>query len=59
MRTSVLIFAGLAVVAAIMGIWVLVGVAAWVIRVIALILLVMAVLSARKKLTEPSDRRLP
>ena len=60
MRTSAVIFTTLAIVAAIMGLWVLVGVAAWVIRVVAFIFLVMAVLSARRKLTEPdpSDRRL-
>ncbi|MES2705922.1 MAG: DUF1328 domain-containing protein [Verrucomicrobiota bacterium] len=58
MRVSSLIFAALAIVAAIMGLWVLVGVVAWVIRVVALILLIMAVLSARRKLTEPSTRRL-
>jgi hypothetical protein len=42
-----------------MGLWVLVGVAAWVVRVLAFIFLVIAVLSARRRLTEgPSDRAL-
>jgi uncharacterized membrane protein YtjA (UPF0391 family) len=39
----------LALVAAAFGFWVLAGVAAWVIRVLALIFLVMAVLSLRKR----------
>lgn len=58
MKLPAVIFTTLAIVAAIMGIWVLVGVAAWVIRVLAFVFLVMAVLSARRKLTEPSGRSL-
>lgn len=59
MKTTAVLFIALAIVAAIMGLWVLVGVAAWVVRVLALIFLVMAVLSARRRLTEgPSDRAL-
>lgn len=54
MRTSAVIFTTLAIVAAVMGLWVLVGVAAWVIRVLALIFLTMAVFSFRRRLTEPS-----
>ncbi|RYD35442.1 MAG: DUF1328 domain-containing protein [Verrucomicrobiaceae bacterium] len=54
MRTSTVIFTILAIVAAIMGLWVLVGVVAWVIRVLALIFLTMAVFSFRRRLTESS-----
>jgi uncharacterized membrane protein YtjA (UPF0391 family) len=49
MKTSAVILVLLALVAAAFGFWVLVGVAAWVIRVLALIFLVMAVLSLRKR----------
>jgi uncharacterized membrane protein YtjA (UPF0391 family) len=49
MKTSAVIFVVLALVAAAFGFWVLAGVAAWVIRVLALIFLVMAVLSWRKR----------
>jgi uncharacterized membrane protein YtjA (UPF0391 family) len=49
MKTSAVILVVLALVAAAFGFWVLAGVAAWVIRVLALIFLVMAVLSWRKR----------
>jgi uncharacterized membrane protein YtjA (UPF0391 family) len=49
MKTSAVILVLLALVAAAFGFWVLAGVAAWVIRVLALIFLVMAVLSLRKR----------
>lgn len=49
MKTSAIILVVLALVAAALGFWVLAGVAAWVIRVLALIFLVMAVLSLRKR----------
>jgi uncharacterized membrane protein YtjA (UPF0391 family) len=49
MKTSAVILVVLALVAAAFGFWVLAGVAAWVIRVLALIFLVMAVLSLRKR----------
>ena len=49
MKTSAIILVVLALVAAAFGFWVLAGVAAWVIRVLALIFLVMAVLSLRKR----------
>lgn len=59
MKTTAFLFIALAIVAAIMGLWVLVGVAAWVVRVLAFIFLVIAVLSARRRLTEGhSDRAL-
>jgi uncharacterized membrane protein YtjA (UPF0391 family) len=53
MKTTSILFTVLALIAAALGIWVLAGVAAWVIRVAALIFLVMAVLSLRKKVTAP------
>ena len=49
MKTSAIILVVLALVAAAFGFWILAGVAAWVIRVLALIFLVMAVLSLRKR----------
>lgn len=49
MKTSAVILVLLALVAAAFGFWVPAGVAAWVIRVLALIFLVMAVLSLRKR----------
>ncbi len=49
MKTSSVILIALALVAAAFGFWVLAGVAAWVIRVLALIFLVMAALSLRKR----------
>ena len=49
MKTSAVILVVLALVAATFGFWVLAGAAAWVIRVLALIFLVMAVLSLRKR----------
>ena len=49
MKTSAIILVVLALVAAALGFWVLAGVAAWVIRVLALIFLVMAVLSLMKR----------
>lgn len=57
MKTVSVVFIALAIVAAIMGLWVLVGVVAWVVRVLALVFLVMAVLSARRRLTEGSSDR--
>lgn len=51
MKITAVIFVALAIVASILGVWVLVGVAAWVIRVLAFLFLVGAVLSARSKLT--------
>lgn len=49
MKYSSIIFIVLALVAAAFGFWVLAGIAAFVIRVLALIFLVMAVLALRKK----------
>lgn len=49
MKITSVIFIVLALVAAALGFWVLAGVAAFVIRAIALIFLVMAVLALRKK----------
>lgn len=49
MKTSFLVFMVLALVAAAFGFWVLAGVAAWVIRVLALVFLVMAALALRRK----------
>lgn len=49
MKTSSIVFILLAIVAAAFGFWVLAGVVAIVIRVLALIFLVMAVLALRKK----------
>ena len=50
MKATSAIFIALALVAAALGFWVLAGVAAFVIRVIALVFLVLAVLAFRKKL---------
>jgi len=52
MKAGSFILTGLALVAAACGIWLLVGVVAWVVRVLALVFLVMAVLSIRKKAVE-------
>lgn len=49
MKTTSVVFIVLALVAAAFGFWVLAGVAAFVIRVLALVFLVMAVLALRKK----------
>ncbi len=49
MKTSSIVFLGLAIVAAAFGFWVLAGVAAFVIRVFAFVFLVMALLALRKK----------
>jgi uncharacterized membrane protein YtjA (UPF0391 family) len=49
MKGTSLILLVLALVAAAFGFWVLAGLAAWVIRVLALIFLVMAVLALRRK----------
>jgi len=49
MKITSVVFIALALVAAALGFWVLVGVAAFVIRVLALVFLVMAVLALRKK----------
>lgn len=49
MKIPALIFLTLAVVAAAFGFWLLAGILAWVIRAAALVFLVLAVLSFRKK----------
>jgi hypothetical protein len=49
MKASSFILTGLALVAAACGIWLLVGVLAWAVRVLALVFLVLAVLSLQKK----------
>lgn len=49
MKITSVVFILLALVAAALGFWVLAGVAAFVIRVLALIFLVMGVLALRKK----------
>lgn len=49
MKITSAVFIVLALVAAALGFWVLAGVAAFVIRVLALIFLVMAMLALRKK----------
>ena len=49
MKITSAVFIVLALAAAALGFWVLAGVAAFVIRVLALIFLVMAVLALRKK----------
>lgn len=49
MKITSAVFVALALVAAALGFWVLVGVAAFVIRGLALVFLVMALLAVRKK----------
>lgn len=49
MKTTSVLFMVLALVAAAFGFWVLAGLAAWIIRALALIFLVMAVLALRRK----------
>ena len=49
MKATSVIYIALALVAAALGFWVLAGVAAFLIRVIALVFLVLALLAFRKK----------
>lgn len=55
MRATSIFFMVLALVAAAFGIWVLVGVAAFVVRVLALVFLTIAVLNLRKKVVSGQD----
>ena len=54
MKTTSMVFVVLALIAAAFGFWVLAGVAAFVIRVLALIFLVLAVLALRRKAVSKS-----
>ena len=49
MKATSILFVVLALVAAALGFWVLAGIAALVIRVLALVFLIIAVLALRKK----------
>lgn len=49
MKKTSILFVVLAIVAAAFGFWVLAGLAAWIIRVLALVFLVLAVLALRRK----------
>lgn len=53
MKTTALFFTVLALVAAAFGFWALAGLAAWLIRILALIFLIFAVLALRRKASSP------